>query len=461
MGLLYSDFQRGQQQADMSTKINVFYILWTLLIPSSVLLAQGDFSAQLLRGSMQAYSTNPAMFPEGRFQLSLPGLYGAIQVDNLTYNELFRKDAQGRSVLDIDAAIAGLETSNVIGSQVDIETLQVATKLGSLVLGAGHRVVNHIYLDYPRTLPQLIWQGNAQFIGETIDFAPDLDIFSYHEFSLSAGMEIARGLSVGGRVKRLMGLGSIEASRGTLGLTTDEEAYALTVDADYQINSTGNFTFNSILEGVDIELSNFGTDRLQTDNTGWAFDVGASLVKERWQLHLSGVNLGASIQWKDNPVNYSLKGIYAYDGLDVAQAILDDSASFAGIADSLESLYKPTRTQQSYETSLPTRYYLSGSYNISEKWGIGAILIGEQYRGTLAPAAAMTINYQPGRFARFGGLLGWRNGRFDQLGVNTTLSLGPVWLLLATDNILTAVKIKDSERANFRVGLNLVFGRRE
>lgn len=445
----------------MSSKIKIINLLSTLLMPLSVLLAQGDFSAQLLRGSMQAYATNPAMFPEGRFQLSLPGLYGVIQVDDLTYNDLFRKDAQGRSVLDINAAITGLETTNMISSQADIETLQLATRLGSVVLGAGHRIVNHIYLDYLKTLPQLIWQGNAQFIGETIDFAPDLNVFSYHEFSLSAGVEVGDGFSLGGRLKRLIGLGSIEAGQGALRLTTDEDAYALTVDADYQINSTGNFTFNGVLEGIDIELSNFETNRLLTNNVGWAFDVGASLVKERWQLHLSSINLGASIHWKDDPVNYSLKGVYAYEGLDVAQAILDDSASFVGIADSLESLYQPARTQQAYETSLPTLYYLSGSYDISEKWGVGAMFIGQHYRGSFSPAAAVTVNYQPGRFARFGGLLGWRNGRPDQLGINTTLSLGPVWLLLATDNILTAVKIRDSERANFRVGLNLVFGRGE
>lgn len=445
----------------MSIKTQIIYTLWILLMPLPVIFAQADFGAQLLRGSMQAYSTNPAMFPQGRFQLSLPGISGAVRVDHLTYNGLFRKDSQGQSVLDIDAAITGLEVSNVIGIQTDVETLQAAARLGNLVLGAGHRVVNHIYLDYPRTLPQLIWQGNAQFIGQTIDFAPELDILSYHEFSLSAGVEAGNGLSIGGRVKRLIGLGSIEASGAALRLTTDEDAYALTVDADYRINSTGNFTFNGILDGVDVDLSNFGTNRLLTENTGWAFDVGASLVKERWQLHVSGINLGGAIGWKDNPVNYSLEGMYAYDGLDVARALLNDSASFVGIADSLESLYKPARTQLAYETHLPTRYYLSGFYNIADRWDIGAILIGEQYRNQFFPSAAVTVNYQPGRLARFGGLLGWRHNRLDQLGINTTLSLGPVWLLLATDNILTAIRIKDSERANFRIGLNWVFGRRE
>lgn len=445
----------------MSIKIKVIYILWIVTMPLSVIFAQADFSAQLLRGSMQAYSTNPAMFPKGKFQLSLPGLYGAIQVDNLTYNDLFRKNAQGQSILDIDTAIEGLGASNVIRSQVDFETLQVAARLGRVVLGAGHRIVNHIYFDFPRTLPQLIWQGNAQFIGETIDFAPDLDIHSYHELSLSAGIEVRNGLFVGGRIKRLVGLGSIEANRGALRLTTDEDAYALSVDADYRINSTGNFTYNGLAEGIDIDLSNFGINRLSTPNTGWAFDVGTTLERERWRLHLSGVNLGASILWQAQPVNYSLKGTYAYDGLDVAQAILDDSASFVGIADSLESLYQPTQTQEAYETSLPTRYYLSGGYDISDKWSVGAMLIGEQYRDNFSPAAALIVNYQAAKFARFGGLIGWREGRMDQLGINTTLSLGPVWVLLATDNVLTAVNIGDSERANFRIGLNWVFGYRD
>ena len=45
------------------------------------------------------------------------------------------------------------------------------------------------------------------------------------------------------------------------------------------------------------------------------------------------------------------------------------------------------------------------------------------------------------------------------IGVNAVLALGPVNLLLATDNVITIFNPKDARQASARLGLSLSFGR--
>ena len=58
----------------------------------------------------------------------------------------------------------------------------------------------------------------------------------------------------------------------------------------------------------------------------------------------------------------------------------------------------------------------------------------------------------------FGLLYSFTENEPYRFGANTALRLGPVQLMAATDNLLTAFQIDNSNTANFRFGLNLVFG---
>ena len=51
----------------------------------------------------------------------------------------------------------------------------------------------------------------------------------------------------------------------------------------------------------------------------------------------------------------------------------------------------------------------------------------------------------------------FRSETFDNLGINATVKVGPVQVFSVTDNIISALRPKDSHSANVRVGLNLLF----
>ncbi|MDX1942367.1 MAG: hypothetical protein SFU99_17515, partial [Saprospiraceae bacterium] len=83
-------------------KILIHFIL---IISVLSLNAQEELGTHLLRGVWQANKTNPALLPEGRFVIGLPGVYNNLNITNITYNDLVVKDENGETVLDIDNAI--------------------------------------------------------------------------------------------------------------------------------------------------------------------------------------------------------------------------------------------------------------------------------------------------------------------------------------------------------------------
>ncbi len=436
---------------------NIFVILFSLAI-ALPLTAQEELGTHLLRGIWQANKTNPALLPEGKFVIGLPGIYNNLNITNITYNDLFVEDANGELVLDIDNAISKLDTDNRIRENLEVETISLAMRFGNLMLSAGHSVKFNAFLNYPKTLPQLIWQGNAQFLGQSVNFGSDLQLFGYNEFFVGAAVNVTRNLTIGGRAKWLSGFGDVSTDRTRLNLLTEEEAYQLTLDADFRANSTGSIDYNGFRDfTVNYDFGNFEGNQLFNQNNGLAFDLGAHLRLGRLDLAASILDLGGTINWKENVQNFSLNGIFPYQGLDVAQDILNDAESLGNAIDTLLATYDFVETSNAYDTDLPLRYYLSGSYQLNNTWRIGGMFYNENYRGETFTAAAIGGNVQLASWLNVGATYAFRSEKFDNLGVNTNMQFGPVQLITMTDNLLSALRPKDANSTNVRVGLNLVF----
>jgi hypothetical protein len=437
-----------------------YIIIIAVLLSASPLWAQQELSTHFMRNTWQANRTNPALAPDYNIIVGLPGLYNNLTVENITFNTLFTEE-NGQQVLNIDAAIAEMEADNAIRENLDIETLGVMLRFGKVGVSLSHAFRFNAFMEYPKALPQLIWQGNAQFIGQEIEFAPKLDIFGYQEFAAGAFVDITENFTLGGRAKLLSGAGSISSEREQLRLNTDADVYQLTLNADYLVNSAGSLDYNGFDEvETNFDFANFGDGNFFSGNTGFAFDLGASLRLGKLELAASVLDIG-NIAWEEEVKNYSLDGVFEYEGLDFAQGILEDSTEFGSVLDTIEQIYEVEETSVGYETTLPTRYYLSATYQLNEKLTLGGLFYGESYRGEMDPVIAVAANMDVLPFLNIGGIYSFQDERFDNLGVNAALKLGPVQLMAATDNILTAFQPKNSNSANLRIGLSLLFAKRE
>lgn len=431
-----------------------------LLLLGSPLWAQMDLGSNMLRRSWQGYQTNPAQFPlENGVLVSLPSLYSNTLVENITYNDLFGTNADGENVLTIDPALDKLAPDNLIRQNIDIETFGLGVALGPVALTFGHRLRFNGFLQYPRELPELIWNGNAQFIGQTINISPDLDLFNYHEFALGLSYQLSEAFSFGVRAKYLSGVGTITTERTRLELTTDEEFYELSLDSDFLLHTSNSLRYNGFEDiSADINFGNFNADRFLSSNNGLAFDIGVALNLGPLALQASVLDLGGTINWEEDVTNYALTGTQAYQGLDLVDQILEDTASFAAIIDTLEAIYQPDSTARAFSSNIGTSAFVGGDLSITRLLTVGAVVFFEEYRDDFRTAAALRASIQATPMLRLGGFYGLRNNRFDNLGLNAELKLGPVLLLAATDNVLTAFRPKDSHQANVRLGFNLLFG---
>ncbi len=434
------------------------YLIGLLGLASTLSLQSQDLSTATLEGTWQSTFSNPALMHRlpGRLTIGLPGLSNDFLVENFTYNDLASQE-NGQNVLRPAQIIPLLQDRNLLRDQFDFETIGVALRNKRLAVGFQHRIRYDALVDYPKTLAQLIWQGNAQFIGQTVEFAPRLQLNGYHELGFSAAFQLNERLSLGGRLKLLSGISNISTEEGgSLQLTTDEDNYALTLEQDYRINSAGALTYNDLSDiTTHLSFANFTFDRFLGENIGLGFDLGASLDLGKLRFQAAAIDLGSSLEWKAAVNNYQLSGQSNFSGLDVLQDLLRDSTSFNGLLDSLEMQFQPSESQLAYRTQIGSSFLLGGHLDVNDRLTLGALLFYNNRATADEPAVLLSGRYQLLEALQLGATYAYKAGSATHLGVNATAQLGPVVLLLATDNVLTALRPKDSQRAHFRLGLSL------
>lgn len=431
----------------------LFFLLLSVTV-SSIGQTQ-ELGTAFLRGTWQASHTNPALFPKEKFLIRLPEIYDDIYISSVTYADLIGKDESGKKYLDIDQAIGRLDTRNQINEYLQVGTIGLGVNLGPVGLSLQHGFRYYALLDYPKTLPQLIWQGNAQFIGQEVDAGADVQLLGYHEVGLGAAVHLGEHITVGGRLKWLGGIAEASTQRHDLRIRTDEEAYALQLNADLLVNTSGAVTYDGFRQlSVDFNFGRFDLERTFGNNSGLAADLGVQLQFGKLDLAASVLDIG-SIRWEDGARNYRLQGSYEFSGLDVAQGILADSTEFGSILDTLQNLLNVVETFQTYTTNLPRQWYASAGYQVNDTWRLGALFYSQQLRGETYTAAALGVNARFWPFLELGATYAWRNETFDNLGLNAVLRLGPLQVVAATDNILTALNLRDSHSANLRLGVNV------
>lgn len=428
------------------------------LIASQSLNAQQDIGLNFMSSIRQNVRTNPAFMAEHRLTVELPGFRNNLFFTGATYGDFIVQSGDS-TIFDVNGLINNLEPRNLIRENLEINTLGATMRFGNVQLSLNHAFHFNAYLDYPRNFPELIWRGNAQFIGQTIDLGHDVHLLSYSE--LAAGVAVKLGkLQVGGRLKYLSGIGDVSTQRRGLSLYTDPEFYALTVEADYLVNSAAGIDFESF-DNFDFNsgFGSFNASNIFNQNSGLAIDLGVQV--ELGKLHLAAglIDLGG-IRWKDQVTNYTLSGSFTFEGLDLAEALIgSDSAGLQNSIDTLLAIFTPTRTEEAYTTTLPARMYLSGRYMINDKFSVGAMAFVERYRERTYSAFAVNAQIRPLRWLEVGGSYAVVQNSYFNLGLSAGLNLGPVQIFALTDNVFAFINPNESRFFNARVGANLVFGR--
>lgn len=422
-------------------------IIISLFIFSGISFGQ-DISLMHLKGYMPATLLNPAIPLDKKINASL----GAISVSGGTngpaVNDITSKNIDGQRFLDFTKLQNNVDVTNDIFLNYDIRTLDIGFSFGKFSLLAGHGFRSSSNLKYTKDLVGLLAYGNANYIGQTLEIGPTIDVISFNEVYL--GVQKTSGkFTLGLKAKLLYGASNISTESSRIQFTTNAEYYQLEFNNDYTIRSSSLLRYNS-LDSITVNYSNFTFDNFFYNNKGLGIDLGVHFqVTDHWNIHASALDIG-TIKWDFFPRKYSSKGSFSFDGVDLVDYLTDSTLS---VKDTLLDLINVTSELETYSTPLNSTFSVGSTYKY-KKWN-GNILYQMRNRfGFRNHSLSLSAVRQVAIFD-LGAQYTISKNNFTGLGIYGKIRLGPFSAYMATDNIISIFKPLDSKSASIRLGATI------
>lgn len=426
--------------------------------------AQEELMLHSLPDVWHSTSTNPAFFPQNKkFIVGLPGIgLDAAHSGDITYRDVFVKQGD-KTIIDFGNVIDRLDFTNEAYFDQRTEIINLGIRLpGKFMLQAGYANRLSGNIVYPKALPELLWNGNGPYIGQTLDIALQADVADWNEWSVGLAKKIGP-VTIGARGKLLSGVSSLisDPNHISASVYTSPDIYQLSLHTDYGFHSA------SIISSID--TSDLGFDIKQGDlkrklfskNMGAAFDIGVQFdVNDRITLDASLLDLGGSIHW-DSKANYFLsQGDYSYDGqtfpgTDIINGT--DSLSFNDKLDTLNDIFNFQKTADEFRTTLPLRGYLGASFKLGNRWvfGLSAYFTHREDADNTFSLGG-SARWKPLNWLSLGAMYSVNRRSAANLGLHLMLKPGPVQVYFASDNLLNAFSVKNSPAVNLRAGIALL-----
>jgi hypothetical protein len=195
-------------------------------------------------------------------------------------------------------------------------------------------------------------------------------------------------------------------------------------------------------------------------NSGFGLDLGASYkVNDKLSLSASLLDLGI-INWKDDVQNYTSNDIdYSFRGINIEGFLQDSLDVFDELVDSLNTVFEQDENNNAYSTSLQTRFYLGGRYELTKWLDVTGLffseVINKKYRGALHVGANAKVNQWLSATLNYG----YYGRSWSNVGIGLSLRGGPVQFFLSIDNIMVGVVPLNQRNLHFATGLTLLFGK--
>jgi hypothetical protein len=444
----------------MTKVVKLSFLLF--IISASFVQAQPEMIGYgLARTLPQANALNPALLPDYKFTLGLPGIsaiYSRTDVNFMNAQTLM--DATSGEVLDTDLIYNKLKKNNRIANNETISLFNIGFRNARAysAFSVNTRVFTRVSL--PRDLLTMALYGNAssQLDNGLVDLKNlSFKANSYTEVALSHGREILSGrMTVGARLKYLIGHGTADLkgvdgylqSHGTDSITIVSNGFDARVGGIYPLLNDDDFDVMSVALGK---------------NNGFAIDLGATYqFTHKISFSASLVDLGF-ISWKENNATYNFPASsYTFKGADLLDLIGDENEDDDGLDQELDSIgqtFEPTETVGGkFTTALTGKFYGGASYQLTERQLASAIVYAEMYKGKLIPALTAMYNFQLNTFFNFALSATATNGRVNNFGAGMTLNLAGFQFYVASNDVFSLVNPMKGRSVNVNFGLNLTYG---
>ncbi|HEX4887901.1 MAG TPA: DUF5723 family protein [Luteibaculaceae bacterium] len=436
-----------------------YRVLSSILLMSARLVGQNDLSIYGLNNLFQQTYVNPAYLPKSNVQVGLPvmsSVYLNAQHSGFSYGQLL---GSGSSSIDPERIAKALGKRNILSVdfQTDLFSLGIKSRRTYFSVSLTEKV--HTNFIYPKTLASFFLQGNGDpsTLGKRVSF-DDLgfNLKAYHELAFGVSMPVTRSLRVGARFKYLMGLVNVQTKRSTLGITTDPDTYALTVDGGLLVRTAGI----QQLTGPDAENDLVAYVSKPQSNSGFGIDLGVEYsLTPKLSFQGSLINLG-SIRWKTDAVQYEQTNIrYTFDAVDLDDLTGDGfGTEMQARIDSLSSLLNLQEKREAYSTGLNPIFIAGTRFQLNESNAISGLVRLEWIERFVRPSLAAFYHFGINNWLGANFMYSYQNRSAVNLGGAFTVKFLPFQWYIATDNFLVALSPQLSKTAQIRTGINFVFG---
>lgn len=309
------------------------------------LCAQNLQSAYFDDNYMYRYQANPAFANEGKGFVAMPGLgnlnittNGTIGLNHIFYNVNGETTTLLNPALSADRVLNGMKEHSRIGVDLRETILAVGFKAfkGYNTVTIGARTTASIGL--PKEIVRLAKEGLTNTTYDLSNLGASGRAWA--EIAFQHSHRVNKQLQVGGALKFLAGVGSVDAHVKTANLHLYEDHYVGEVDAELNGSVKGlryeraynDKTNREYVDGIKVDDFN------PYNGFGLAFDLGAVYTFDQdWEFSLAFTDLGF-ISWSENMLA-TTDGLKSADS-DTFAFNVDNSDSWDKFVDNLSNLYQ-------------------------------------------------------------------------------------------------------------------------
>lgn len=409
------------------------------------LLFEDDLAVDILHGDRFRDSS--------RWLLYLPSFsYFASQKGPKVTDYLYR-DEQNRLLIDPNRALQNAEEDNVFQSGGRMNFISLAWRKKNLILSGGYglRYISHI--DYPLDALSLYTAGNALIFGEKLDLSFDAQIQAMHSYHISLNYQFGK-LTLGGRLEYLSGITDLSVSRNQLNIEVAPLFYGISIDNDFQLNTTHLIDYRGINE-IEVDYSGDIGSSFFSANSGITFSVAASYkIDDLSKIDVKIADIG-SVSWTEETENYTTAGQSSFGGVSILDLISEDNR--ISYRDSLEALIDINETTEAYSTSMPIS--LSASYSRIVHPDIELTISGNvvHFYGRTNYSAGISGRYRLHQKTSISASITHSPFQTISVGIGGSITLGPIQVFAVTQNAAAIFNQLDAHYNYSSLGMNLQF----
>ncbi len=430
-----------------------FFII--CLLPST-LKSQQSRTLFFMQDVPQAVYINPAIQPACNYFIGIPALssvYLNAASTGFNYNNLVAFNAQ--------SFVNGLHSVDFVSGEVHLNLISLGYKHNDLyfLFNVAERVDARLF--YPERLLDLAVNGNEGLIGTPLT-TNSLGVNATHmrEYSFTVSQRVSSEYAWGARGKLLFGKANVTTRPRPLHFSTSPIDYNLYAEWGLQVNSSVPLEIDKLANGnvQNVALGQIDAVNylLNSRNMGFAADFGFIYAAENITWSASLLDVGA-IYWASDARRFNNYGSFQFSGLAPGDILIAD-AFLQTMEDSLSNQLKVSEAPGSYMSILPVKLNVGATYGFLPKFNLGLLFRTEFFPRRPVPSLTLSINTQNTKWVYSSLTYSVMNGSFQNVGIGLGLRLQSVGIHILSDNILAFAWPQKAHTANFRFGVDVLFG---